>query len=52
MPKVTKTNLPKLPEPVKAFYCFTPGTSEADKQNDIAEVEKFVEHIKYENERR
>jgi hypothetical protein len=28
------------------IYCFPPGTSEADKQHDIAEVNKFIEHIK------
>lgn len=44
-------NVPQLPEfkPIstdKAIYCFPPGTSEADKQHDIEQINKFIEHIK------
>lgn len=30
----------------KAFYCFPAGTSEADKQHDIEQVNLFIESIK------
>ena len=28
------------------IYCFKPGASEADKQHDIEQVNKFIDHIK------
>jgi hypothetical protein len=45
------SKVPEVPQfkPTKTdttIYCFPPGTSEADKQHDIAEVNKFIEHIK------
>lgn len=30
----------------KAIYCFPKGTSEADKQHDIAQIEEFIAHVK------
>jgi hypothetical protein len=30
----------------KAIYCFPPGTSEADKQHDIEQVNLWIEHVK------
>lgn len=46
MTKVPEFNLPKPPQRDRTIYCFPPGTSEADKQHDIAAVNEFVEHIK------
>lgn len=45
------TKVPDSPQlkPTKtdtAIYCFPLGTSDADKQHDIDQVNKFVEHIK------
>ena len=46
------TEVPESPKPFistvksKTIYCFPPGNSEADKQHDIAQVDKFIEHIK------
>lgn len=45
------TKVPETPkfEPTtkdKAIHCFPPGTSEAEKQHDIAGIEKFVEYVK------
>jgi hypothetical protein len=47
MPDVPQFKKPmsSLPDN-RAIYCFRPGASEADKQHDIAEVEKFVEYVK------
>jgi hypothetical protein len=45
MPKVPEYPKPKL-YPSKVIYCFKPGASEAGKAHDIAEVEKFIAHIK------
>lgn len=45
--------IPVVPAPVfrptttnKAIYCFPPGTSEADKQHDIEQVNLWIEYIK------
>jgi hypothetical protein len=45
------SKVPEIPQfkPTKtdtAIYCFPPGTSEADKQHDIAEINKFIEYVK------
>lgn len=46
MPKVPVIKPFEPSSPNKAIYCFPPGTSKADKQHDIAEVNKFIEHIR------
>jgi hypothetical protein len=46
MSKVPDSPVFKPTSTNKAIYCFPPGTSEADKQHDIAEVNKFIAHIK------
>lgn len=38
---------PKFEQPKsRAIYCFPPGTSEADKQDDIEQVNLWIESIK------
>lgn len=47
MPKVPKSPKPFKPSVTdKAIYCFPPGTSEADKQHDIRQVNLWIEGIK------
>lgn len=46
MPKVPDSPKPPKQSETKAIYCFPPGTSEADKQHDIAEIDKFIEYVK------
>lgn len=44
--------VPDSPKPFKptvtdkAIYCFPPGTSEADKQHDIEQINLWIESIK------
>ena len=42
VPSIPQRKLPSR----NAIYCFPPGTSEADKQHDIEQIEKFIEHVK------
>lgn len=46
MPKVPETPQFKPSSTDKTIYCFPPGTSEADKQHDIEQINKFIEHVR------
>jgi hypothetical protein len=47
MPDVPQFKKPMpLPPENEVIYCFPPGTSEADKQHNIKQIEQFIEHIK------
>lgn len=47
MPKVPDYHLtPDKPVPVKGYYCFKLGATEPQKQQDIVEVNKFIDYIK------
>ncbi len=48
MPKVPELNFPILKQKSKTIYCLPPGASEAD----IAQIDKFITHIRIKRKKR